>query len=82
METIMGYRKVMDYNSVHHQIQMSGVELYSGRNDGFTDWETKKELYQLKFLIDAILKDSGTFVGEEEFLKEYEQKEVWRTLKK
>jgi len=77
----MGFRKPMDYNSVHHQIYLSGVELNSPYNDGFVQWEVKKELYKIKWLVDAILKDSSNFVGEEEFLKENEKKEMWRTLK-
>lgn len=71
----------MDYNSVHHQIYMAGVELYSPYNDGFTTFEIKKDLYKLKWVLDAIMKDSPTFAGEDEFVKEHEQKVMWRTLK-
>jgi hypothetical protein len=78
----MGFRKPMDYNQVHHQIYMSGVELHSSRNDGFTSFEIKKDLYKLKWMLEEIMKDSPTFAGEEEFLKEYEKKSMWRTLKK
>jgi hypothetical protein len=76
----MGFRKPMDYNSVHHQIYMAGVELHSPYNDGYVQLEVKKDLYKIKWLVDAILKDSGEFSGEEEFLKEHEQKVMWRTL--
>ena len=41
----MGMRKQMDYNSVHHQIYMSGVELHSNYNDGFNQFEIKKDLH-------------------------------------
>jgi len=78
----MGFRKPMDYNSVNHQIYMSGVELTSPYNDGFTTFEIKKDLYKLKWMLDAIMKDSPTFSGEDEFIKEHEQKVMWRTLKK
>jgi hypothetical protein len=77
----MGFKKPMDYNSVHHQIYIAGIELHSPYNDGFTQWEIKKDLYKIKWLVDAILKESGTFVDEEQFLKENEQREMWRTLK-
>ena len=76
----MGFRRPMDYNQVHHQIYMAGVEMYSKFNDGFTQWEIKKDLHQLKWLIDEIMKDAPTFAGEEEFLKENEQRVMWRTL--
>jgi hypothetical protein len=77
----MGHRKPMDYNSVHHQIYMSGVELHSPYNDGFTQFEIKKDLYKLKWLLDEILKESSEFSGEDEFLKEHEQISMWRKLK-
>jgi len=77
----MGFKKPMDYNSVHHQIYMAGVELHSHYNDGYTQWYIKQDLYRIKWLVDQILKESGTFAGEEEFLKEHEQTVMWRTLK-
>lgn len=61
---------------------MAGVELCSPKNDGFTQWEIKKDLYKLKWLLDQIMDDSSTFVDEEQFLKEHEQVKMWRTLAK
>lgn len=78
----MGHRKPMDYNQVSHQIYMTGVEVNSMMNDGFTQWYMKQDLYKLKWLIDEIIADSPTFAGEEEFLKEHEQVKMWRTLAK
>lgn len=77
----MGFKKPMDYNQVHHQVYMAGVELHSPYNDGFVQWELKKDLYKLKWLVDAILKDSPTFNDEEEFLKQHEKEVMWRKLK-
>ena len=77
----MGFRKPMDYNSVNHQIYMAGVELHSSYNDGYTQWAIKQDLYRVKWLVDNILKDSPTFSGEEEFLKEHEQHIMWKNLK-
>lgn len=76
----MGFRKPMDYNSVHHQIHMSGVELCSSRNDGFVAWEIKKDLYKLKFLLDEIIKDSPSYADEQVFLDEQQKVKMWRTL--
>ena len=78
----MGFRKQMDYNSVHHQIYMSGVELHSNYNDGFNQFEIKKDLLKLKWMLDEIMADAPTFAGEDEFLKEHEQTKMWRTLSK
>lgn len=77
----MGFRKPMDYNSVSHQIYMTGVEVCDSKNDGFTSFYLKQDLYKLKWLIDEIIKDSPTFVGEDEFVKEHDQKVMWRRLK-
>ena len=77
----MGFRKPLDYNTVHHNLYMAGVELHSPYNDGYNQWIIKQDLYRIKWLVDAILKDSPTFTGEEEFLKDYEQHVMWRTLK-
>jgi hypothetical protein len=76
----MGFRKPMDYNSVNHQICISGVELCSPRNDGFTTWEIKKDLYKLKFLLDEILANSPKYSGEQEFLEQQSKKKMWKTL--
>jgi hypothetical protein len=78
----MGFRKQIDYNSVHHQIYIAGVELHDSRNDGFTTFEIKKDLHKIKWLLDEIMTDSPTYEGEAEFLKEHEQTKMWRTLSK
>jgi len=78
----MGFRSPMDYNSVSHQIYMAGVELYNHRNDGYVQFEIKKDLYKLKWLLDSMMKDSPEFVGEKEFVDEHEKTVMWRTLAK
>lgn len=78
----MGFRKPLDYNSINHQIYMSGVELCSPYNDGYVQFEIKKDLHKLKWLLEAILKDSPEFAGEKEFIDEHEKAVVWRTLAK
>lgn len=82
VERKMGFKKPIDYNSVHHQLYMAGVELNSPYNDGYTAFEIKKELYKLKWLINDIMKDSPTFSGEDEWIQENEKQQMWRTLKK
>ena len=75
-------RKQMDYNSLHHQIYMSGVELHSNYNDGFNQFEIKKDLHRIKWLLDEIMTDSPTYADEKEFLDEHSKVKMWRTLKK
>lgn len=38
--------------------------------DGFYQFEQKKELLRMRHLIDKLLPQTPTFVGEEEFMKE------------
>lgn len=62
----MGYRKDWDINAIKHSLWVMSAECSSSRNDGFTAFEVKKELLDLKFLIDDLLAECPTFVGEEE----------------
>ena len=72
----------MDVNSIKHQIYIAGVELNSARNDGFVKWEIKKQLYEINWLLEEIIKSSGTFTGEEDFLREREASKILRVLSK
>ena len=78
----MGFKKPLELSTVVYQISAAGRELNSPYNDGFTQWEIKKELYYIKFLLDDIIERSGTFNGEEEFLKEEFQKRMINILKR
>ena len=61
---------------------MSGVELHSNYNDGYNQFEIKKDLHRIKWLLDEIMRDAPTFAGEDAFLKEHDQTKMWRTLSK
>jgi hypothetical protein len=39
-------------------------------NDGYTQFAIKKDLMEIKFLLDDLLENCPTFVGEEEWLHE------------
>ena len=79
----MGFHKPMDYHSVHHQIYLAGVELNSPRNDGYTTWAIKQDLYKIKFLLDEIMQTSPTYGDlEQEFLTEESKRQVWHILEK
>jgi len=76
----MGFRTPIDYNSVHHQIYLTGVEINSPYNDGFTSWHLKQDLYKIKWLVDEIIRTSPTFAGEDEFVNENSKKIMWKRL--
>ena len=56
-------------------------ESSSQHNDGFTAFEIKKDLYEIKFILDDVLKSSPTFAGEDEWLTEQEKKRIVKILK-
>jgi hypothetical protein len=78
----MGFKKPLELSTVVYQISAAGRELNSPYNDGFTQWEIKKELYHIKFMVDDIIESSSKFTGEEEFLKEESQNRVINILKR
>lgn len=77
----MGFQKPMNFNNIHSQISKAGYELNNFYNDGFVQFEIKKDLYRIKWLVDDILKGASTFVGEDEFLKEHDEEEIIKKLK-
>ena len=76
----MGYRKPLDSNEIKFQLIKAHGEICSPYNDGYTSWNTKQELYQIKFLIDEMLRQQPTFSGEEEWLEEQHKKLMWSEL--
>jgi hypothetical protein len=66
----MGFRKDWNLSDIRHQLWRMGHECSSSYNDGFTAFEIKKELLELKFLIDDIVEKSPKFSGEEEIYQQ------------
>lgn len=62
----MGYRKDWDTHAIKHSLWKMAYECSSPYNDGFTQFEVKKELLEIKFLVDDLLADTPTFAGEED----------------
>lgn len=66
----MGYKNDWDINAMKHWLWIMSYEIRNPRNDGWTASSCKKEMYQLKCLIEDLYKDLPTFVGEDEWEKE------------
>ncbi len=58
VSSIKGNLQTMTYECRHH------------RNDGFYQFEIKKDLIEIKFLLEDLLETCPTFYGEEEWLQE------------
>lgn len=78
----MGFKKSWDAASIAHQIYALGRECASPYNDGFTAFECKKDLYQIKDIIDHALSEAPDFGElEQRWLTEQEQKRIIKHLK-
>ena len=77
----MGYRRDWDITAITHGIWMMRAEMNSPRNDGFTTWPIKQELYKLKWLVEESLASGSTYAGEKEWLEEQEREKIMRILK-
>jgi hypothetical protein len=77
----MGFKKNWDTSSILQDIHRMNREMSSSYTDGFTSFEIKKELYEIKFALDQILKDSPMFSGEQEWLTDQEKKRIVNILR-
>lgn len=74
-------KKSWSMNDILNQIHALARECQSPYNEGFTAFELKKDLYELKFALDEAIKKSPTFHGEDEWLTEQEKKRIIKILK-
>ena len=60
-------------------------KMYIGANDpyvtGWNNWPCKQDLYRVKFAVDEMLKNTGRFSGEDEWLLEQDKEKLWKVLK-
>ena len=77
----MGFKHSWDVADIAGQLQRLSRECSSPFNDGITAFELKKDLYQIKFIIDDALKTTPEFSGEQEWLTEQEKKRIIKILK-
>lgn len=77
----MGFKKNWDVGDVVQQVHRMARECSSPYNDGFTAFEIKKELYEIKLIVDQVMEKLPSFSGEEEWLTEQEKKRIIKHLK-
>jgi hypothetical protein len=77
----MGFKKSWDVGNITSQIHTLSRECSSPHNDGYTAFGCKQDLYQIKEVIDAAIRNSPTFAGEQEWLQEQEKKRIIKILK-
>jgi len=74
-------KKTWSVEEIATQIHAIARECASPYNEGFTAFELKKDLYQIKEILDTAIKQSPTFSGEQEWLTEQEKKRIIKILK-
>jgi hypothetical protein len=78
----MGFRKSWDVANIAGQIHSLARECSSGYNDGFVAFECKKDLYQIKQIIEDAISQSPDFGHlEEQWLQEQEKNRIIKILK-
>jgi hypothetical protein len=75
-------RKNWDVGNIASQIRSLSSQCANPHNDGFTAFELKKDLYQIKELIEHALNRSPNFGQlEQDWLTEQEKKRIINILK-
>lgn len=74
-------KKDWDVSDITSQIHSISRNCSSPYNDGFTQFELKKDLYQIKEILDSAINQCPKFAGEENWLTEQEQKRIIKILK-
>lgn len=75
-------KKSWSVDDIVRQINALSRECGSPYNDGFTSFECKKDLYQLKQIVDDALSRSPSFGdSEKEWLREQEKNRIIKHLK-
>lgn len=75
-------KKDWSVDNIATQLRSLSRECSSSYNDGFTSFQLKQDLYQLKQLIDTALADAPDFGKmEQDWLTEQEKKRIINILK-
>lgn len=78
----MGYIKRWDTRSMAHDLKRCAAEMNFSGNDGYIQWDCKKELLELKYLLDELIATGPTFGSlEEGLINELEQQKIYNILK-
>ena len=66
----MGFKMSWSVSRIKGDLQMMSHECNYAGNDGFMQFEIKKDLMEIKFLLEDLIEKCPTFVGEEEWMHE------------
>lgn len=73
--------KNWNVENIIRQINSAYYHCTDSRLDGFSTWNTKQDLYKIKWILDDVLRKCPTFSPEEEWVREHEKNRVVKILK-
>lgn len=77
----MGYIKRWDVADIKHQLGRCAAELHHNGNDGFTQWDCKKELLEVKYHLEELLHRAPSFGAvEQSYHEDMEKQQMWKRL--
>lgn len=77
----MGFMKRWDADDVVHQLNRCASQMRHKSNDGFLQWDCKKDLLTVKYELEKLLHNSPTFgLVEESFNEDMEKQRAWEIL--
>lgn len=76
----MSFIQRWDAKEIKAQLDSCAFQLNNGYNDGFTQWGCKKDLLDIKYHLDELLRNSAKFAGENEYIQEKEKQRAWNIL--
>ena len=76
----MGFKFSYNITNAAREINAAAYDASDSRNDGFTAWGAKQDLYRLKWILEDALNRCPTFSLEEEWLREQQKKKVIQIL--
>lgn len=77
----MGFIKRWDTDDILHQLNRCAYQMNNGHNDGYAQWDCKKDLLTVKYEIEKLLHKSPTFGWvEESWHEDMEKQRTWDIL--
>lgn len=78
----MGYKQPADVPQIISNLRQIARECSSSYNDGYVSFELKKDLYLIKDILDSLIEECPSFVGEDAWLTTREKERIVNYLKK
>lgn len=76
-----GYIKNWNFSEIKNSIHRAYYVCSDTREDGYTTWPIKQDLYQLKWFLDDIIRKCPKYGDEDQWLTEKEKDRIINILK-